>query len=70
MSGDRASDMAMKEVQNAKERDADDWAGLFEMTDRRFVMREIREPKGSDLAIIVAEWVVEDQVQGEAQSVG
>jgi hypothetical protein len=70
MSGDRTSDMAMKEVQNAKERDADDWARLFETADRRFVLREIREPDGSDLAIIVAEWVVEEEVQGKAQSVG
>lgn len=62
--------MAMKELQNAKERDAGEWARLFETADPRFVMREIREPAGSDLAIIVAEWVAKDEVEGEANSVG
>lgn len=52
--GHRTSDLAMKEVQNAEERDADDWAGLFVTADRRFVLRDIIEPEGSDLAIIAA----------------
>ena len=47
----------MKEIQNAKERDAEDWTRLFKMADCRFLLREIREPEGSDLAIVVAEWV-------------
>lgn len=55
--------MAMKELQNAKERDAGEWARLFEKGDHRFFMREIREPAGSDLAIIVAEWTAKDKVE-------
>ena len=53
--------MAMKEVQNGKERDEDDWARLFQKADCRFVLKEIRQPDGSDLAIIVADWVTEDK---------
>lgn len=48
--------MAMKEIQNGKERDADDWAAVFHMADARFVLKEIRQPEGSDLALIVVEW--------------
>ncbi|KAF7508286.1 hypothetical protein GJ744_009431 [Endocarpon pusillum] len=59
----RGYDMAMKELQNAKERDAGEWARLFETADPRFFMREIREPAGSDLAIIVAEWMAKDEVE-------
>ena len=49
-------DMAMKELQNAKERTADDWAQLFHDSNQGFILQEIIQPTGSDLAIIVASW--------------
>ena len=46
----------MKEVQNARERNADDWARLFREADPNLRLLEIRSPPSSNLAIIVAGW--------------
>ena len=46
----------MMEIQNARERDADDWARLFQEADPRFRLDEIKSPPASGLAIIVAFW--------------
>lgn len=57
----RNLDLAMKEIQNAKERDADDWKKLFEDADPRFKFKGIKTPVGSILSMISATWeVVED----------
>lgn len=46
----------MKEIQNAKERDAGDWARLFHDAHHQFKLHEIITSKSSDLAIIVVLW--------------
>ena len=46
----------MKQVQNAKERDASDWARLFHDAHPQFKLQEIITPPSSDLAIIVVLW--------------
>lgn len=46
----------MKETQNAKERDAGDWARLFHDAHPQFKLQEIITPPSSDLAIIVVSW--------------
>ena len=46
----------MKEIQNAKERDGEDWAQLFQSEDPRFRFRGIKNPPESTLAIIEASW--------------
>lgn len=46
----------MKEIQNAKERDAEDWARLFHDAHPDFKLQEIITPPSSDLAIIVVSW--------------
>ncbi|KAI9729773.1 MAG: hypothetical protein M1818_008387 [Claussenomyces sp. TS43310] len=52
----RNFDIAMKEIQNAKERDFDDWTELFEKADSRFRFRNIIQPPGSILSMIDASW--------------
>lgn len=52
----------MKQIQNAKERDAEDWAQLFEFADPRFRFEPIVEPQGSTLAIVYATWEGESYV--------
>lgn len=46
----------MKSFLNAKERDAEQWAGLFARADSRFKFLGLRIPEGSKCAIIEAEW--------------
>ena len=48
----RAFDLAMKAIQNAKERDAEDWKILFQTADERFKVGEIGKPEGSNLSLI------------------
>ena len=52
----RSFDLVMKQVQNAKERDASDWARLFHDAHPQFKLQEIITPPSSDLAIIVVLW--------------
>lgn len=56
----RASDLYMKGIQNAKERDSTDWEQLFKSVDPRFKILEIKSPKGSYLSLICAIWEGED----------
>ena len=46
----------MLQLQNAKERDADDWIQLFLDTDPRFKVLVIKQPQFSKLGIIEAIW--------------
>ncbi|KAJ4288909.1 hypothetical protein N0V90_011250 [Kalmusia sp. IMI 367209] len=52
----RGFDLAMKALQNAKERDAQDWKDLFHNADPRFKLEDIKTPPGATLAIISATW--------------
>ena len=47
----------MKQLLNARERDADDWKALFAAADARFEFVRIVEPPGSELALVVFRWV-------------
>lgn len=46
----------MKGIQNAKERDSDDWTQLFKSVDSRFTNLEVISPQGSYLSIISITW--------------
>ncbi len=59
---DRSYDLAMKEVQNARERSANEWVQLFRDAHSQLRLCSIQQPPQSDLSIIVAEWM------GEARS--
>jgi hypothetical protein len=50
----------MKAIQNAKERDAEDWTSLFRLADLRFKLERIRKPTEAHLSIICATWEGED----------
>lgn len=52
----RASDLYMKGIQNAKERDFADWTQLFKSVDPRFANLEVISPQGSYLSIISVTW--------------
>ena len=49
-------DLAMKAKFNSKERDADDWAALFEAADKRFKIQRIKCSPGSILSVIDVIW--------------
>jgi O-methyltransferase domain len=53
---DRAMDLTMLEIGNARERDAEGWTGLFAQADARFVCKGIVQPEGSRLAILDVAW--------------
>lgn len=46
----------MKELHNSKERELGDWAKLFSDADPRFEFQGGRQPPGSILWLLVAEW--------------
>lgn len=52
----RGFDLVMTTIQNAKERDIDDWTALFARADQRFAIVKVVEPPGSGLALLVVEW--------------
>ncbi|KAI0015114.1 S-adenosyl-L-methionine-dependent methyltransferase [Xylariomycetidae sp. FL0641] len=52
----RSTDLTMKEITNSRERELGDWEKLFEMADSRFQFQGGKQPAGSDLWILVAEW--------------
>ncbi|KAI1364913.1 S-adenosyl-L-methionine-dependent methyltransferase [Xylaria arbuscula] len=52
----RSMDLTMTEIQNSYEREADDWARLFKRADPRFKFLEAKQPPGSNLGFVVAEW--------------
>jgi hypothetical protein len=49
-------DVAMMTLQNAQERDKDEWISLFKRADERFSFAGVTQPEGSDLAVIVFTW--------------
>ncbi|KAL1604756.1 hypothetical protein SLS60_004296 [Paraconiothyrium brasiliense] len=52
----RAMDLTMLEIANAKERDPEEWKGLFGEADRRFIFKGIKQFPASRLAIIETAW--------------
>lgn len=48
--------LAMKAIQNGKERGYNDWKDLFELADTRFKVRHIQQLSGADLGLIVTQW--------------
>ncbi|PQE06070.1 s-adenosyl-l-methionine-dependent methyltransferase protein [Rutstroemia sp. NJR-2017a BBW] len=54
----RAFDLAMKEVQNAKERDEEEWATLFTQADPsgKLKFEGVKTPEGSVMSMISAVW--------------
>ncbi|MCJ1382875.1 hypothetical protein MMC17_005988 [Xylographa soralifera] len=52
----RAFDLFMKQLQNSKERDHDDWRLLFERADPRFKFLGVTSPPAFGLSIIEAVW--------------
>ena len=46
----------MLEIGNAKERDIGEWGALFKQADERFIFQGARQPEGSRLSILEAEW--------------
>ncbi|KAI0190559.1 S-adenosyl-L-methionine-dependent methyltransferase [Astrocystis sublimbata] len=52
----RSMDLTMTELQNSHEREVDDWAKLFSDTDARFEFQGAKQPPGSNLWLLVAEW--------------
>ncbi|KAF7903124.1 hypothetical protein EAE99_012150 [Botrytis elliptica] len=52
----RATDMTMKQIQNARERDQEDWGALVKAADSRYKLQSISRPEGSELAIITLVW--------------
>ncbi|KAI1821854.1 putative hydroxyindole O-methyltransferase [Xylaria intraflava] len=55
----RQMDISMKAFNNARERDAETWAMLFTMADRRYEFLGITVPQGARMAIIQAQWTGE-----------
>ena len=52
----RTLDLFMQVTVNAREREADDWKGLFAAADERYVFKGTWKPKGSRMWFIEAEW--------------
>lgn len=52
----RSFDLVMTSIQNAKERELDDWVELFRKSDERFEFQGATRPPGSNHSILVALW--------------
>ncbi|KAI1380433.1 S-adenosyl-L-methionine-dependent methyltransferase [Hypoxylon crocopeplum] len=52
----RSMDLTMLEIQNSHERELDDWKNLFEIAGPGFEFQSAKQPTGSNLWILVAEW--------------
>jgi hypothetical protein len=48
--------MAMRALQNGREREAQDWRALFQKADTRFEVRGMKTWKESDLGVIELIW--------------
>lgn len=46
----------MASMFNSRERSADDWKTLLSDADSRFVLKGVKQPKGSALAVIEVAW--------------
>lgn len=49
-------DLSMTEIQNSYEREVEDWARLISDADPRFEFQGAKQPAGSNLGFVVAEW--------------
>lgn len=52
----RGFDLVMSSIQNARERELDDWKDLFKKADARYSFEEVISPAGSNHSLIVAVW--------------
>lgn len=52
----RSFDLVMSSIQNARERELEDWKGLFKKADSRFQFRGVTSPPGSNHSLLVAVW--------------
>ncbi|KAI2615091.1 S-adenosyl-L-methionine-dependent methyltransferase [Hypoxylon sp. NC1633] len=52
----RSFDLVMTSIQNARERELDDWIQLFRNADERFELQEPIRPRGSNHSLLVAVW--------------
>ncbi|KAI0867285.1 hypothetical protein GGS24DRAFT_486087 [Hypoxylon argillaceum] len=52
----RSMDLSMTEIQNSYEREVEDWARLISDADPRFEFQGAKQPAGSNLGFVVAEW--------------
>lgn len=52
----RAMDMLMLSICNARERDEEDWRQVFKEADSRFEVLRVFTPKGSALGIVDVVW--------------
>ncbi|KAH7018391.1 O-methyltransferase-domain-containing protein [Microdochium trichocladiopsis] len=52
----RSMDLTMFELQNARERELQDWKDLLALADPRFIFVDAVMPPGSNLSIITVEW--------------
>lgn len=52
----RSDDLSMASMFNSCERTADDWKTLLSNADSRFVMKGVKHPRGSALAVIEVAW--------------
>ena len=53
----RTMDLFMQVTVNAREREADDWRGLFERADERYRFGGIWKVEGSGMWFVEAEWM-------------
>ncbi|PSN71469.1 putative O-methyltransferase [Corynespora cassiicola Philippines] len=51
----RATSITMREIQNGRERDREDWNRVLQLADPRLVLKEVRTPEGSALSLLVVE---------------
>jgi hypothetical protein len=49
-------DVMMLEIANARERRLEEWEGLFEEADSRFVFKGVTKPDESELSLIEVAW--------------
>jgi hypothetical protein len=52
----RAADLSMTALFNARDRTISDWKSLLSQADSRFVLKNVVEPKGSALSILEVSW--------------
>lgn len=52
----RGFDLVMSSIQNARERELEDWKHLFSKADKRFEFERSISPPGSNHSLIVAAW--------------
>ena len=48
----RYRDLTMMQMFNSKEREIDDWKGLYEQVDKRLVIKRVQKPFGSNMSVM------------------